>query len=125
MSSASLLMFRVVLVGFRELRWEWVLVKNLCIVDWWCLLGSVGGLKGIVHGAGNAMLMRGGACAAELRLMGVCVSSFCVVFGVFKLYTLCVVCFRFRGGELCLCVSLDLNWYVCLVLGGCWAICGF
>ena len=33
-------------------------------------MGSVGGLCGIVHGVGNAMLMRGGACAAELRLMG-------------------------------------------------------
>ena len=27
---------------------------------------------GIVHGAGKTMSMRGGACAAELRLMGVC-----------------------------------------------------
>jgi hypothetical protein len=98
------------------------LVKNLSIVDWCNLLGSVGGLKGIVHGAGNAMLMRGGACAAELRLMGVGVSSCCVVIGVFKLCNLCVVCFLFRGGEVCLCVSLDLRWYVCLVLGGCWSI---
>ncbi len=35
-------------------------------------------LYGIVHGAGNAVLMRGGACAAELRLMGFGVGSCCV-----------------------------------------------
>ncbi len=49
-------------------------VKNLSSVCWFCLLGSVGGLYGSVHGVGNAMLMRGGACAAELRLMGLCVT---------------------------------------------------
>ena len=33
---------------------------------------------GMVHGVGKAMLMRGGACAAELRLLGVGVGSGCV-----------------------------------------------
>ena len=46
------------------------LVKNLSSVGWYGLAGNVGGLCGIVHGAENAMLMRSGACAAELRLMG-------------------------------------------------------
>ena len=50
-------------------------VKNLSSVCWFCLVGSIGGLYGSVHGAGNAMLMRGGACAAELRLMGLWVAS--------------------------------------------------
>jgi hypothetical protein len=41
--------------------------------------GGYGGLLcGMVHGAGKAMLMRGGACAAELRLMLVGVGSGCV-----------------------------------------------
>ena len=45
-------------------------VRNLSNVD--CFVGSGVWrlfLWGIVHGVGNAMLMRGGACAAELRLM--------------------------------------------------------
>ena len=53
------------------------LVKNLSSVGWYGLAGNVGGLCGIVHGAENAMLMRGGACAAELRLMGWGVESRC------------------------------------------------
>ena len=73
------------------------------------MLGSVGGLCGIVHGAGNAMLIRGGACAAELRLMGVCVLSCNIVIDLFKLCSLCVFCFLFRGGDLCLCVILTLS----------------
>ena len=40
-------------------------------MGWDSVMGSVGVFCGIVHGAGNAMLMRGGACATELRLMGV------------------------------------------------------
>jgi hypothetical protein len=36
-------------------------------------VGSIVGLCGIAHGAGNVMLMRGGACAAELCLMVGCV----------------------------------------------------
>ncbi len=45
-------------------------IKNQSSVVWFSVLGSVGGFCGIVHGVGNAMLMRGGTCAAELRLMG-------------------------------------------------------
>jgi hypothetical protein len=51
-------------------------VKNLSSVCWFCLVCSIGGLYGSVHGAGNAMLMRGGACAAELRLLGLWVASY-------------------------------------------------
>ncbi len=53
-------------------------VKNLSNVGWFCGVDSVGGLCGIVLGAENAMLMRGGACAAELRLMGVEFCSACL-----------------------------------------------
>ncbi len=53
-------------------------VKNLSSVGWLCVVGNVGGLCGIVHGAGNAMFMRGGACDAELRLMGVELCSACL-----------------------------------------------
>ena len=63
----------------------------------------------MVHGAGNAMLMRGGACAAELRLMGVCERSCCVVFLLFELCSLWVFCFLFKGGEMRLCVIFDLK----------------
>ena len=42
------------------------------------MCGGYGGLLcGMVDGAGKAMLMRGGACGAELRLMGVRVCSRC------------------------------------------------
>ena len=51
------------------------LVKNLSRVSWNGVVGNVGGLYGIEHGAENAILMRGGACAAELRLMGLGVRS--------------------------------------------------
>ncbi len=51
------------------------LVKNLSSVGWNNVVGSDGVLCGIVHGPGNAMSMRGGACAAELRLMGLGVGS--------------------------------------------------
>ncbi len=76
------------------------------------MVGSVGGLCGIVHGVGNAMLMRGGACAAELRLMGVYVLSCGVVIDLFKLCSLCVFCFLFRVGDLCFCVIFDLRLYL-------------
>ena len=52
-------------------------VKNLSSVGWDNVVGNGRVLCGIVHVAGNAMLMRGGACAAELRLMGLGVSSCC------------------------------------------------
>ena len=50
-------------------------VKNLSSVGWVDVAGIGGLLCVMVHGAGKAMLMRGGACAAELRLMGVGVGS--------------------------------------------------
>ena len=53
-------------------------VKNLSSVGWVCVAGFGGLLCGMVHGAGKAMLMRGGACAAELHLMEVGVGSGCV-----------------------------------------------
>ena len=60
-------------------------VKNLSSVGWYSLGGSVGVLCGIVYGAGNAVLMRGGACATELRLMGLGVGSRCAMVCVFVL----------------------------------------
>jgi hypothetical protein len=50
-------------------------VKNLSMVGWFSVVDSVGVLCGIVHGAGEAISMRSGACAAELRLMGLGVGS--------------------------------------------------
>ena len=49
------------------------------------MAGNVGGLCGIVHGAGNAILMRGGTCSAELRLLGLGVGSRCAMVCVFVL----------------------------------------
>ena len=49
------------------------------------MAGNVGDLCGIVHGAENAIFMRGGACAAELRLMGLGVRSRCAKVCVFVL----------------------------------------
>ncbi len=49
------------------------------------MVGNVGVLCGIVHGAGNAILMRGGTCAAELRLMGLGAGSRCAKVCVFVL----------------------------------------
>ena len=46
-------------------------VKNLSSVSWDNLVGSDGVLCGMEHEVGKAMLMRGGACAAELRLLRV------------------------------------------------------
>jgi hypothetical protein len=60
-------------------------VKNLSKVSWYSVVGNVGVLYGIVHGAGKAILMRGGACAAELRLMGLGDKSRCAMGCVFVL----------------------------------------
>ena len=88
-------------------------VKNLSSVGSFCAMGSVGGLCGIVHGAGNAMLMRGGACAAELRLMGMWVASCFEVGVVCACCSFCGCCFLLRGLVLCCCVFiLDLRLYV-------------
>ena len=65
-------------------------VKSLSSVDWDSMVGSDGVLCGIVHGAGNAMLMRDGACAAELRCIGLGVGSRCAIVCVFVLYSFCV-----------------------------------
>ena len=61
------------------------LVKNLSSVGWYSVVGNVEVLCGIVHGAGNAILMRGGACAAEPRLLGLRVGSRCAMVCVFVL----------------------------------------
>ncbi len=45
-------------------------VKNLSSVGCVCVVDRGRLSRGMVHGAGKAMLMRGGTCAAELRLMG-------------------------------------------------------
>ena len=47
-------------------------------MGWVGVAGMGGLLYGIVDWAGKAMLMRGSACATELRLMGVGVGSGCV-----------------------------------------------
>jgi hypothetical protein len=71
---------------------------NLSSVGWYCVVGRVGVLCGIVHEAGKAILMRGGACAAELRLMGLGVGSFCVSGCVFVLLSfVCYVSCCFWG----------------------------
>ena len=61
------------------------------------MVGSVGVLCGIVHGAENAILMRGGACASELRLMGLGVGSRCAMVCVFVVLSFCVICFLLHG----------------------------
>ena len=59
-----------------------------------------------MHGVGNAMLMRGGACAAELRLMGLVGGSLCVSGCVFVVWLCCVFCLLFVCGRLLLlCIS--------------------
>jgi hypothetical protein len=68
-------------------------VKNLSSVGWDNVVGNGRFLCGIVHGAGNAMLMRGGAYAAELRLMGLGVVSCFVVDFVRALCSFSGCCF--------------------------------
>jgi len=45
-------------------------VNNMSIVGWDNVVDNGRVLCGVVYGARNGMLMRGGACAAELHLMG-------------------------------------------------------
>ena len=78
-------LIRVMLAGCWVAVFMCFLVKNLSSVSWYGVAGIVGGLCGIVHGAENAILMRGGACAAELRLMGLGVRSRCAKVCVFVL----------------------------------------
>ncbi len=63
----------------------------------------------MLHGVGKAMLMRGGACAAELRLMGlvvsVCSGAGCIGF-----------CWCFRDIYLCLSVLVDWGRFLYLKL---------
>ena len=63
-------LIRFVLAGCWVAVFVCLRVKNLPNVGWYSVVGSVVVLCGIVHGAGNAILMRGGACAAERRFMG-------------------------------------------------------
>ncbi len=74
-------------------------VKNLSIVGWDNVLGNGRFLYGIVHGEGNAMLMRGGACTAELRLMGLVVVHVVMVF-LYLMYDPFVFVFFFFVGWL-------------------------
>jgi hypothetical protein len=74
-----------------------------------------------VHGVGNAMLMRGGACAAELRLMGLVGGSLCVSGCVFVVWLCCVFCLLLFVGGCCCCVFLVLRlyfWMLVLCLSG-------
>ena len=92
MSAGVGIVIRFVLAGC----WVTVVVclrlKNRSSVGWHsCVVSRVGVLCGIVHGAGNDILMRGGACAAELRLMGFGVGSFYVSGCVFVLLSFCVL----------------------------------
>ena len=92
-------------------------VKYLSSVGWFCLVDSIGGLYGIVHGAGNTMLMRDGACAAELRLMGLGVVSSIEVGFVCDVCSFCVCCFRFLGLVFRCRVFLNLRLYVLVGVG--------
>ena len=74
-------------------------VNNLSRLGWYNVVGNVGVLYDIVHGAGKAMLMRGGACAAELRLMRLGVESRRAMGCVFVLQSFCVICFLLRGED--------------------------
>ena len=76
---------RFVLAGCWVAVFLFFLVKNISSVSWCGVAVNVGDLCCIVHGAGNAILMRGGACAAELRLMGLGVGSRCATVCVFVL----------------------------------------
>jgi hypothetical protein len=78
-------------------------------------VGSVGGLCGIVHGVGNDMLMRGGACAAELRLMGLGVVSCFEVGFVCDACPFCVCCFLFCG----LVFRFCFFWVLGCIFSGC------
>jgi hypothetical protein len=93
-------------------------VKNLSSVGWDNVVGNGRFLCGIVHGAGNAMLMRGGAYAAELRLMGLGVCSRCDGVCIFDVCSFCVCCFVFRGAVVWCCVFLGLRLYVLGFMGG-------
>ena len=79
-------LIRFVLAGCWVAVFVCFLVKNLSIsVSLYGVAGNVGGLCDNVHGAENAILMRGGACAAELRFMGLGVRSRCAKVCVFVL----------------------------------------
>ena len=103
------MLIRVVVAGCWVAVCKWFLVKKLSSVSWYCVVGNVGGLWGIVQMAENAMLMRGGTCAAELRLMGLGFRSRCAGISVFVWWAFCVVCFLLRRGDFWLYVFLDLR----------------
>jgi hypothetical protein len=78
-------LIRFVLAGCWVAVFVCFLAKNLSSVSWYGVAGHVGGLCGIVHWAKNALLMRGGPCAAELRLIGLGMRSRCAKVCVFVL----------------------------------------
>ena len=80
-------------------------------------MGSIGGLYGIVHGAGNAMLIRGGACTAELRLMGLGVGTCIEVGFACDVYSFCACCFLFLGLVIICCDFLNFVLYVLVGVG--------
>ena len=81
-------------------------MKNLSSVSWDNVVGNGRALCGIVHGAENAMLMGSGACAAELRLMGLGVGSRCASVFMFDVCSILCLLFSFAwDGCLMLCFS--------------------
>jgi hypothetical protein len=72
-----------------------------------------------VHEAGNAILLRGGACADELRLMVVEVGFRCTMVCVLVVLSFCGVNSRLREGFFW-CVCLGLRLYLFLLVGGVW-----
>ena len=90
-------------------------VKNLSSVGWVCVVGNGWLSCGIVHGAKNAMLMRGGACAAELRLMGLGVGFVCALGFLFDVWSLCICCLLLRAMVVWCFAFLALRLYALVV----------
>ena len=92
-------------------------VKNLSRVGWDIVVGNRRVLCVIVHGAGNAMLMRGCDCAAELGLMGLGVGSCCGGVCIFDVRSFSDCCFLLRGMVVWCCFFLDLRLYALMCVG--------
>ena len=92
-------------------------VKYMSSVGWFCVVGSIDGLYCSVRGAENAMLMRGGACAAELRLIGLGIGSCIEVGFVCDVCSFCVCCFLFLSLVIRCCDFLNIRLYVLVSVG--------